>query len=639
MHSGWTPEKVEVFRNAFYAFLPCVRINSKEKGGNYCPADNLYVGQRRFLDCVFEGLADDIHDFKVLKSRQLGLSTISRILSVFWLGMHDGLQGTAILDTDSHKEDARREIEAIIDGIPKEMRFLGDSKKKFVRNRYGMILPNQSKLQFMAAGVKQSKAGGSLARGTGLNFLHASEISSWNNPEGLVSLKQTLSEEYPNRLYVWESTARGFNEWHDIWQEAKLDNLNQRTIFLGWWSKDNQRIEYGTAAFEKYGREEPTPEEAERIDLVKSRYDFQIDREQLAWIRRKTDPTRDKDKDEPSDGFLDAEQAWIEEDAFIQTGTSFFPVDILTELSSSKAVREKPKQYRYFCGQDFVSCEIFPARTYREVQLKVWEEPEYDSVYVIAADPSFGHDEANNNAAAQVLKCYADRIEQVAEFANPLTPSHHFAWVCASLIAHYSMGGKNEVMFILELNGPGEAVWNEYKSLERVVRNGYLNKEAKERGLSDVFNNVRQYIYSRADSMYAAGGCFHWKMNSNLKESIMERLRDVMMMNVLQIRSMDTIEEMKAVVRDGSSIGAPGKKRDDRTVSLALGVRAWEQRLRNALITNRRTKENEEIRKRKSPVAAYNMFNQHVMDSFFKVKQRQRVEENRAIRRAAWRFR
>ena len=66
------------------------------------------------LDAVFDGLSEDIHDFKILKSRQLGISTISRALIIFWLGVHRGMQGAMIFDTESHKEEAREEIEQMI---------------------------------------------------------------------------------------------------------------------------------------------------------------------------------------------------------------------------------------------------------------------------------------------------------------------------------------------------------------------------------------------------------------------------------------------------------------------------------------------------------------------------------------------
>ena len=46
---AWNIEKVEAFRDGFYEFLGYVRINSKERGGNYCLADGVYEAQYRLL--------------------------------------------------------------------------------------------------------------------------------------------------------------------------------------------------------------------------------------------------------------------------------------------------------------------------------------------------------------------------------------------------------------------------------------------------------------------------------------------------------------------------------------------------------------------------------------------------------------
>src|SRR5215469_11277899 len=114
---AWNPQKVSTFRAQFYEFLNYVSINSKENG-NIVLGEHLYPAQTRFLDQVFEGLAEDKHDIKHLKSRQLGVSTITRALSLFWLGVHSGLKGYMVMDTDQHKEEARLEILGMIDMLP-----------------------------------------------------------------------------------------------------------------------------------------------------------------------------------------------------------------------------------------------------------------------------------------------------------------------------------------------------------------------------------------------------------------------------------------------------------------------------------------------------------------------------------------
>lgn len=624
MSGAWTPAKVDAFRKAFFEFLKVVRINSKEKGGGYILADGVYEAQRRFLGGVFAGLSEDKHDFSVLKSRQLGISTISRALVVFYLGVTDGIQGAAVLDTDVHKEEYREEIESIIDNLPPSVKFPRIKK----RNRNMITLENGSVLRLLSAGVKQSKSGGVLGRSSGINLVHGSEMCSWENEEGVTALKNALAEDFPDRLYIWESTARGFNRWHTMWEEAKADTLNKVAIFIGWWAKDNQKIERGTEAFEKYGTAPPTEKERQRIAEVLERYGHQVTDEQLAWYRRKTDPANSKEDDDEDDPFTLQDQPWTEDEAFQMSGSSFFAADRLTERAK-EALREKYTGYRFFPGTDFVSCDFHRARTIKDSQLKIWEEPDPHGVYVVAADPAYGHDEQNDRSACQVIRCYADCVEQVAEFASASTPTNQFAWLIASVVGYY----KNVGSLIIEINGPGEAVWNEYKSLKQIVTQGYLRGAAQERGIRDIFNNVRNYIFSRSDSMSASNSLM-WKTQTQLKVAIMERLRDFTNSGHMLIRSMETIEEMRSVTRDGDVIKAQGRKKDDRVLALAMAIRAWEERVRKTQISNNQTKAAAEARKMTSPQSRAALLNKYQMDTFFRQKERSRVQAKIAARRA-----
>lgn len=627
--SGWPVEKIQEFRKAFETFLGNCFINSKETGGHTCLGEQIYYAQKVALDAIFDGLRTDRHDFKFLKSRQLGLSTITRAVIVFWCGWHQGIQGAMVFDTDVNKENARREIEDMIDNLPAWLRF----PKIKLRNRYGIILSNGSKIQFMAAGVSKRRTGGGLGRSMGFNVCWCSEMCSWENAEGIVAFKESLSETFENRLYIWESTGRGFNEWHTMWAEAREDTLAQVATFLGWYLKDNQRIPKDSPSFEKYGGLPPSEKEAERIKEVYERYGHLVTQEQLAWYRRKMDPTRSKEPGDPEDTTKIQEQPWTEDECFQSTGAMFFSNETLTPALAA-ATKERFKGYRFIAGAEFLGCYFEPARSIRDVNLKVWEEPDVNGEYIVAADPAFGHDEANDRSCAQVFRCYADCIEQVAEFTSASSPTNQFAWLLASLIGWY----RNVGQFILEINGPGEAVWNEYRSLKQIVTQGYLRQAAREKGLSDIFNNVRAYIYARSDSM-GAGFNWQWKTTGQLKVAIMERLRDAHSSGTLVVRSVDALEEMRSVTRDGDTIKAEGDKKDDRVIGLALGVRAWEDRIRRNMVTQNRTKKAEMARVAADPRSRYQVFNQYQIDKLFKDKARARIVADAEARRRAWRGR
>jgi hypothetical protein len=96
--------------------------------------------------------------------------------------------------------------------------------------------------------------------------------------------------------------------------------------------------------------------------------------------------------------------------------------------------------------------------------LKVWEMPKTDAFYVIGADPAYGSSEWKDQFCAQVFRCYADGMEQVAEFCSTDCTTSTFAWVMLHLAGSYNTGindsgqGTPNVMMNLEINGPGMAL-------------------------------------------------------------------------------------------------------------------------------------------------------------------------------------
>src|SRR6202012_4993752 len=108
----------------------------------------------------------------------------------------------------------------------------------------------------------------------------------------------------------------------------------------------------------------------------------------------------------------------------------------------------------------------YKARNAKEVQLKVWEEPQTQAVYVLAVDPAYGRNEANDRSAIQVMRCYADGMDQVAEYAWPLITTKQLAWVIAVIGGWFGSPEGSEVQLIIELNGPGQAVVDELNDLK-----------------------------------------------------------------------------------------------------------------------------------------------------------------------------
>lgn len=634
--AGWSHEKRLAFEEAFYAFLSQCRINSKNLGF-VSLGDNLYYGQRRFITAILDGLENDIHDFYCLKSRQLGITTICRAFSAFYLGIHKGLSGALVFDSNENKNLARAELTTMIADLPLKLKF--PAVKKGGDNRDGLTLINNSKILFKSAGVKKTKTSGTLGRSAGLSMAHLSELCSYDNEEGLVSFKRSLSDSNPDRLYIYESTARGYNSWESMWRNAREDTQHCVCVFIGWWAHDSQKIDRDSRDWELYGEQPPTSEEQYKIDQVKEQYDYDITQEQLAWYRRLVDPAArdDGDIDAGFEGnsLQKQEDPWTEDEAFQQTGAVFFSGEKLKD-QTDKYVSRKFTPYMFLGGTEFSDMKIYKAENTRNIELKVWEEPKPEAVYVLSADPAFGENEHNDRSSLQVFRCYADGIDQVAEYAYSLISTKHLAWVMAGVMAWYGNEPMSEVYYILEINGPGGAVLQELKSLKFQIENGYAPLE--EQGLKNIFRNVRQYIYARPDSLAGGGSAWHWKTTIQTKVMILEELRGFISNGQMRIRSHDLIEEMKTIARDGDSIAAEGNMKDDRVLAAAMGAHYWDSKIRRNLIIQKRTREAEAVKKRLSVVDQTFLFSQNMMSQFMGQKQQTRVQAQRLAMKNTWRY-
>src|SRR5579859_7368563 len=163
--AGWSKKKRDATEAAFYQFLNCCYINSRDKG-RICLGEHLYEGQRRAITEIFDALENDVHDIYILKSRQLGMSTIIRALAIFLIGIHKGLKGAIVFDTTDNKNESRAEIEVMIDELPPRLKFPSIKNN----NRGGLTLSNDSKVLFMSAGVRKTKTSGTLGRSVGLSL-------------------------------------------------------------------------------------------------------------------------------------------------------------------------------------------------------------------------------------------------------------------------------------------------------------------------------------------------------------------------------------------------------------------------------------------------------------------------------------
>ena len=545
----------------FYKFCSELKIETKEEGlkkmGNLLGTQTYVMGE------IAKGLEDDIHFFVILKGRQLGITTISLALDLYWQFTHPGWQGTLVADTEENRDMFRSTLAMYMEGLPKEYKI-----PLVAHNRNQMVLKNRSRIFYQIAGNKSR-----LGQGKAITYLHGTETASWGNEEGLASLIASLAEKNPERLYMFESTAQGFNMFHDMYKTAKHAKT-QRAIFCGWWRNEYYSVAGDSNIYKVYWDGKLTPEEKEWTRDIKKLYGVEINSRQMAWWRWKMyEGIKDED-------LMYQEFPPTEDYAFVMTGTSFFSHSRCTE-AAKEAKRNLPDHYRYAFGQLFQDTQVLKS-TERMGTLKIWEEPVDTAYYVIGADPAYGSSDWADRFCIQVFRCYADGMDQVAEFATSEMNTYQFAWVICHLAGAYKNSTLN-----LEINGPGQAVLNEMRNLKRLAA---AVGGATGRDLMDVLGSMTNYLWRRNDSLGGPTNSIGFLTTSSTKERMLNYYKDYFERGMMKIRSMDTLEEMKTIVREDGFLGAPGRSKDDRVIAAALATVAWAEQVQPRLIAQKLTR-------------------------------------------------
>jgi hypothetical protein len=550
----------------FYHFCSQLRIETKEHGLKRM--DTLLGTQTYVMEEINKGLQEDIHFFVILKGRQLGITTISLALDLYWHFVHQGLQGTLTTDTEENRDMFRTTLAMYMDGLPREYKI-----PAVAHNRNQLSLKNRSRLFYQVAGLR---AKGSLGRGKAITYLHGTETSSWGDEEGLASLLASLAETNPNRLYMFESTARGFNMFHDMYVTAKRART-QRAIFCGWWRNELYSVGAETPVYKVYWDGKLTPEEKEWVKDIKKLYGVEINSRQMAWWRWKM---HEGIKD---DALMYQEFPPTEDYAFVMTGTSFFSNSRCTD--AAKEIKKlSPDCYRYVMGHNFVDTEVVKSSE-RLATLKVWEEPIDTAFYVIGADPAYGSSDWADRFCIQVFRCYADGLDQVAEFATSELNTYQFAWVIAHLAGAYKNSTLN-----LEVNGPGQAVLQELKNLRRQAAAMPPEQSRQQKDLMNVLSSMQNYLWRKNDNLGGVTNSIGWVTSHGSKERMLAYFKDYFEREMMKVRSMDLVEEMKTIRREGGTISAPGRSKDDRVMATGLAAAAFAEQVQPQLIARRITR-------------------------------------------------
>ena len=315
---------------------------------------------------------------------------------------------------------------------------------------------------------------------------------------------------------------------------------------------------------------------------------------------------------------------WHEKECFIASGSGFFPAARTLELAEALASGVPYQAYSYTFNDKFLDSRIEQTKDSDTAMLRVWEPPEPGGYYAIGCDPSGGGGGDSDDHAIQVLRCYSDRIVQVAEFQANKPMTYQLAWVLAHLCGAY----KNHICN-LEITGVGAAVPPEIRNLRQLAELGLFNATP---GLDDqilaMIGCVRWFLYRRQDTMGGGGNVNNWKTNADNKAMIYSSLRDSLMLKHLELRSYRVVAQMQAVVEDQGYIGAGPDtgEGDDLVSALVLAHWAWQEPMygfRTGLVARNVTWES--VKGDREPQTPSDVF-EHAFRNFFQTLNRRQRE-------------
>lgn len=541
----------------FMTFLSRLKVQSKDYG---LVPFRLLGSQRYLLSELEAGLAKGITTFVILKARQLGISSFFLALDMFWAFEHKGLLGVFILHEELARDDFRAAIEVFFAETPLKYRV------NYVRhNRNLLMLKNASRFRYLIAGTGESKKGG-LGRSGAAMFVHATECAFYGNGDALGEFRSQTSSLNPHRLQIYETTANGFNHFSDMWDEARQDPT-KAAIFIGWWRDERNQLPLTHPFFPTYmpdgAKTSLSPLERKRVREVREAYNFEISLQQIAWYRWHLASEKDGDQ-----SLMDQEYPWTEGDAFQATGSKFFTVEAMTDCMKV-AKKYAFQTFRYKLGMKFEETEVRQVKDVR-AELRIWEQPSRFGYYALGCDPAYGSSDEADRSVISIWRCYSDCIVQVAEYCSTQPSTYQCAWVLAHLAGYF---GTTFLMPILEMNGPGQAVFDELEKVRRMASE--IRPHDENYHIHNILANMRHYFYTRMDNPGGGQMLFQWKTTHDLKTRALNQFKNAIELHRMIPRSLPLLEEMRRIVNDGGTIGAEGRSKDDRVMAAALAFQAY----------------------------------------------------------------
>lgn len=445
---------------------------------------------------------------KILKGRQQGFTTYITAFQMCLSLILYGFRGfTMAHDAESTSSIFSDISKGFYDSLIEEIR----EEPKRSNARELVLESNNSAWRVATAGSKRA------GRGKKLKMLHNSEKAFWDDMrKNAAAISQALTKY---SIEIDETTANGFNEFKEDWDDIKNGYSKWIGVFYEWYKTSEYRksfkgVNYSEEQFLKAieNEERFMGVDSKFMQLLKSLLSMGLDIHQIHWYFDKRLELKD---------LIYQEYPCTEEQAFLYSGKPYFDVELLDlELMKNYQILEMLN------GGD----------------IEIYEKPVLGERYVIGSDVAEGLDEADNSSFF-ILNVRTG--EEVANGEYTLTPDNH-----ARVLDKYSRL-YNNALIAVERNNHGHSVLNTLRNECKATLRLYIPEK-------DV-TVVKKSIEDR----------YGWLTTEASKYFMLDELDTAIRLEHIKIKSTRTLKQLRSVLKNNGKVSINGK---DRIVAVAI---AW----------------------------------------------------------------
>lgn len=445
----------------------------------------------------------------VLKSRQLGITSVSCALSLFFCHTEPG----CVCLLMSYSQDSARgifeKLKAMWAEMPDEIRL-----PELTNNRSELKFSNGSRIVVATCGTKD------VARGLTLRFVHLSEFAFFKNDrakKNLLAIEQALR---PSGKIIVESTANGINHFSELWNKAENGENMYQPHFFGWVQDKKMFADEYVSFCSRYKQlNGKLPELNELDETEQGLVEQGASIEQIVWRRMKiANSSQEEFRQEfPSNPL----------EAFVSTGRNFFNTSLISDRAAAvHSTINPPEQFKKYSSLAF------------------WRLPEAGKRYFIGVDTAEGLGQGADHSCVELID--ADGYQCAELYSDTIKP-YQLCTLVLELAQFYNNG-----LIVAEKMASGHII------VDR-LRNEYHYQ--------NMFKS-KQY-----DSTGKAKRRPGWITDAKSRPIMLNDFRELFETGRVWINSKTLLGEMKLFVsKDGGRVEHSGKTGDDAIMSYSMAL-------------------------------------------------------------------